>query len=58
MGKPSDPTPSNQGEKRGVAARTVPRGGMLREIMKQAMALASGSSVVPQGALSCDYHVT
>ena len=35
---------SAHGEKRGVAARTTPRGGMLREIMKQAMALASGSS--------------
>lgn len=45
LGKPPDPSPSNQGERRGVAARTVPKGGMLREIMKQAMALASGSSV-------------
>lgn len=48
LSKPQDPqssssTSSSQGEKRGVAARTTPRGGMLREIMKQAMALASGS---------------
>ena len=47
LGKPADPTPTSQGEKRGVAARTTPRGGMLREIMKQAMALASGSTPPP-----------
>ena len=28
-----------------MAARTMPKGGMLREIMKQAMALASGGGV-------------
>ena len=54
LGKPQDPQPSSSstsgstsshGEKRGVAARTTPRGGMLREIMQQAMALASGSGI-------------
>ncbi len=49
MGKPPDPTPSNQGDKRGVSARTVPKGGMLREIMKQAMALASGGTGLAHG---------
>lgn len=55
LSKPQEPQSSSgssssssnaQREKRGVAARTTPRGGggMLREIMKQAMALASGSS--------------
>ena len=53
LSKPQEPHSSSgssssnsQGDKRGVAARTTPRGGggMLREIMKQAMALASGSS--------------
>jgi len=44
LGKPQDPVPTNTGDKKGVAARTTPRGGMLRAIMKQAMAMASGSS--------------
>ena len=49
LSKPQEPQSSSgssstsAGEKRGVAARTTPRGGMLREIMKQAMALASAS---------------
>ena len=41
------PSPSSSsslgGDRRGTAARTTPRSGVLREIMKQAMALASSS---------------
>ncbi len=44
LGKPHDPVPTNAGDKKSVSARTTPRGGMLRAIMKQAMAMASGSS--------------
>lgn len=43
----SSPFPSSSSSsdrRRGMAARTTPRSGVLREIMKQAMALASGSS--------------
>lgn len=37
------PSPYSGMERRSVAARTTPRSGVLREIMKQAMALATSS---------------
>lgn len=43
LGKPRDPVPTNTGGKKSVSARTTPRGGMLRAMSKQAMAMASGS---------------
>lgn len=42
------PSPYSGMEHRSMAARTTPRSGVLREIMKQAMALAS-SSAPPHG---------
>lgn len=57
LGKPPDPTPSNLGEKKGMAARTTPRGGMMRAIMKQAMALASGGSGIGSSMGEWCYNV-
>ena len=49
LGQPANPARSSSSslERRGVAARTTPRGGVLREIMKHAVALASGAAPLP-----------
>ena len=52
LGRPPTPSRSSSAftsggvgdRRRGMAARTTPRSGVLREIMKQAMALASSSA--------------
>ena len=51
MGQPPNPAHSQSSassaaaaDRPGMAARTTPRGGVLREIIKQAMALARGSA--------------
>lgn len=55
LGQPANPARSSSSssslERRGVAARTTPRGGVLREIMKHAVALASGTAPIPSGEL-------
>ena len=52
LGRPPVPSRSPSphsavGDRRSMAARTTPRSGVLREIMKQAMALASSSGPAP-----------
>ena len=42
LAKPPDPTPVQQGDKKGLPTRSTPRG-LLRDIMKQAMAVANNS---------------
>ena len=53
------PAPFSSGpvgeRRRGMAARTTPRSGVLREIMKQAMALATGSG--PAGNLGGELYL-
>ena len=39
---PPDPTHST--DKRGLSARTTPRSGILREVMRQSMAMTTGST--------------
>ena len=49
LGRPPNPSPSSQGEKKGPSssARTTPRRGVIREFMKQAVAFAGGAPPPP-----------
>ena len=54
LGRPPDP-PASQGEKRGGVPRPASRSGVLREIMRQAVALASGST--PTSSIGESQHL-
>lgn len=57
LGRPPDPSHSH-GEKKGLSssARTTPRRGVIREIMKQAMSIAGG--IPPQPATGRFWYCT